>query len=454
MRVGESSSGESILLRISGELTKHAESVVLPLLLPDSPVVVWWPGKPPTNPSEDAIGQLARRRLTDAEATDSPIRSLKAVGREYAPGDTDLSWTRLTPWRALLAAALDQSTGKVTGGTVVAGTGNPAATLLVAWLESRLKVPITLRKGDIEQISSVVLHSAAGDVRDRTHRPDVVPLQRARLLAARGAARRSYARRAAGRGPAPPRRRRHLRGDHSPPARRHDAHRGLPGRGDAGDDDRVDCCRSASPTSRPHGRRPSVVLTGGTIAIDATRRSRPVTVDWTNVDFYWGDERFVPEGHADRNDQQAQGRLPRLGWACPQSASTRCLRTAATSAWPTQQTRTATSSRETRSTSCCSAWAPTATWRRCSPGSSSCTRPSDESVEVFNSPKPPPERITMTFPTLNNADAVWFLVSGDGKAEAVARALGDGTIDDTPATGVTGATETLWLLDEAAASQL
>src|SRR3954470_21829604 len=92
VRVGENSSGESILLRISGELTQHAESVVLPLLLPDSPVVVWWPGKPPADPSSDAIGQLARRRLTDAEATGSPVRSLKAVAQAYAPGDTDLSW--------------------------------------------------------------------------------------------------------------------------------------------------------------------------------------------------------------------------------------------------------------------------------------------------------------------------------------------------------------------------
>ena len=164
VRVGESSSGESILLRISGELTKHAESVVLPLLLPDSPVVVWWPGKPPTVPSEDAIGRLARRRLTDAEATDSPIRSLKAVARAYEPGDTDLSWTRLTPWRALLAAALDQTSGKVTGGTVVAGPANPAAALLVAWLESRLKVPIVSKRSETEQIASVVLNTTVGDV--------------------------------------------------------------------------------------------------------------------------------------------------------------------------------------------------------------------------------------------------------------------------------------------------
>ncbi|MET0954225.1 MAG: glucose-6-phosphate dehydrogenase assembly protein OpcA [Aeromicrobium sp.] len=165
VRVGENSSGESILLRIGGELTQHAESVVLPLLLPDSPVVVWWPGKAPAIPSEDAIGKLARRRLTDAEATSSPVRSLKAVARSYAPGDTDLSWTRLTPWRALLAAALDQSPGKVTGGTVVAGPGNPAAVLLVAWLESRLKISITTKRSETDQIASVVLNTANGDVR-------------------------------------------------------------------------------------------------------------------------------------------------------------------------------------------------------------------------------------------------------------------------------------------------
>jgi glucose-6-phosphate dehydrogenase assembly protein OpcA len=165
VRVGENSSGESILLRISGELTKHSESVVLPLLLPDSPVVVWWPGKAPTDPSKDAIGKLARRRLTDAEATDAPIRALRSVARKYSPGDTDLSWTRLTPWRALLAAALDQSSsGNVTGGEVVATRDNPAAVLLIAWLESRLKVPIKARRGESEQISSVVLNTADGDV--------------------------------------------------------------------------------------------------------------------------------------------------------------------------------------------------------------------------------------------------------------------------------------------------
>lgn len=164
VRVGEDTAGESILLRLSGPLTKHAETVLLPLLLPDSPVVVWWPGKPPADPSADPIGALAQRRLTDSEAADSPVRALKATGRNYAPGDTDLAWTRLTPWRALLAAALDQARHKVTGGVVEAGPGNPAARLLAAWLSDRLGVPITERRGDMEQISRVALHTGAGDV--------------------------------------------------------------------------------------------------------------------------------------------------------------------------------------------------------------------------------------------------------------------------------------------------
>jgi glucose-6-phosphate dehydrogenase assembly protein OpcA len=152
------------MLRLSGAVTKHADAVVLPLLLPDSPVVAWWPKHPPSNPSEDAIGRLAQRRLTDSESSDAPVRTLKATARHYAPGDTDLAWTRLTPWRALLAAALDQSMGKVTGGEVEFKPGNPAATLLVAWLESRLRVSITERRGSSEQISKVVLHTAQGDV--------------------------------------------------------------------------------------------------------------------------------------------------------------------------------------------------------------------------------------------------------------------------------------------------
>src|SRR5262245_5489593 len=65
IKIGDGGSGEQVLLRLSGELAKHAESVVLPLLLPDSPVVCWWPSKPPDSPQSDPLGVLAQRRITD-----------------------------------------------------------------------------------------------------------------------------------------------------------------------------------------------------------------------------------------------------------------------------------------------------------------------------------------------------------------------------------------------------
>jgi glucose-6-phosphate dehydrogenase assembly protein OpcA len=164
IRVGEHSSSESLLLRLAGPLVRHGESVVLPLLLPDAPSVVWWPHDAPASPSTDPIGRLAKRRLTDAETTSAPVRALRRVGRRYAPGDTDLSWTRLTPWRALLAAALDQCPGRVTSGTVVAGAGNPAAALLVAWLESRLGIDIAVRRTAGAQIVRVELTNARGTI--------------------------------------------------------------------------------------------------------------------------------------------------------------------------------------------------------------------------------------------------------------------------------------------------
>ena len=103
---GDAGASEVLVLRIYGPLVDHGESVVVPLLLPDCPVVSWWPGAAPAVPVEDPLGALAGRRITDAAAARQPIKALDARRVSYADGDTDLAWTRLTPWRALLAAAL------------------------------------------------------------------------------------------------------------------------------------------------------------------------------------------------------------------------------------------------------------------------------------------------------------------------------------------------------------
>ena len=112
----ENGPGETVLLRLYGPLGEHADSVVAPLLAPDTPVVTWWPGNPPSVPAADPLGTLAQRRVTDVATAPEPTRALAGLATHYQPGDTDFSWTRATPWRSLLAATLDQPHGTSTAG--------------------------------------------------------------------------------------------------------------------------------------------------------------------------------------------------------------------------------------------------------------------------------------------------------------------------------------------------
>jgi glucose-6-phosphate dehydrogenase assembly protein OpcA len=142
IRVGDTGPGETILLRMYGPLGQHADSVVAPLLAPDVPVVVWWPDEAPPAPGTDPLGAVAQRRVTDAAASDEPQDMLRTLAKVYQPGDTDLSWTRSTPWRTLLAATLDQPYPELLGGEVLAEPGNPTADLIAAWLGVRLGIPV------------------------------------------------------------------------------------------------------------------------------------------------------------------------------------------------------------------------------------------------------------------------------------------------------------------------
>jgi glucose-6-phosphate dehydrogenase assembly protein OpcA len=159
---GETGTGETVLLRLHGELSNHAHSVVLPLLLPDAPVVVWWPEEAPRHPSEDLLGQLAARRITDALATEDPVATLALRAETYTPGDTDLSWTRITPWRSVLAAALDQRHTTITSAVVEAEAFNPSSELLALWLAERLRIPVRREISDGPGLSAVRLETVDG----------------------------------------------------------------------------------------------------------------------------------------------------------------------------------------------------------------------------------------------------------------------------------------------------
>ncbi|KUN38781.1 OpcA protein [Streptomyces longwoodensis] len=143
VRLGaDAGSGETVVLRLYGEVVDHAQSVVLPLLLPDAPVVVWWPVNAPLDPAKDPLGALGQRRVTDTYAAEQPVRELTARAETYTPGDTDLSWTRITPWRSMLAAALDQVSCRVESVEVEGEEFNPSCELLAMWLADRLDVPV------------------------------------------------------------------------------------------------------------------------------------------------------------------------------------------------------------------------------------------------------------------------------------------------------------------------
>ncbi|MFF9020695.1 glucose-6-phosphate dehydrogenase assembly protein OpcA [Streptomyces eurythermus] len=165
VRVGaDAGTGETVVLRLYGEVVEHADSVVLPLLLPDAPVVVWWPVNAPLDPAQDPLGALAQRRVTDSYTAEQPVRELAARAAAYTPGDTDLSWTRITPWRSMLAAALDQVTCEVRAVEVEGEEFNPSCELLAMWLADRLDVPVRRSPSAGPGLTAVRLDTSRGPI--------------------------------------------------------------------------------------------------------------------------------------------------------------------------------------------------------------------------------------------------------------------------------------------------
>lgn len=164
---------EAVVMRMLGRLALHAESVVLPLLAPDVPVVTWWQGAPPATIANDPLGVVAERRITDCSRAADPLAALRARATDYAPGDTDLTWTRLTPWRTLITGVFDVDQPTVRSATISAPESDPSATLLRGWLMARLGIEVRIEPDHASQLAGVRLDLANGEfvalTRDNAH---------------------------------------------------------------------------------------------------------------------------------------------------------------------------------------------------------------------------------------------------------------------------------------------
>jgi glucose-6-phosphate dehydrogenase assembly protein OpcA len=186
--------GEAVVMRMYGRLALHAESVVLPLLAADAPVVTWWHAAPPDQLATDALAVFADRRITDSSIAEDPMAALRTRADDYAPGDTDLAWTRATAWRAILASSLDAIAGRrgepvhVKGGRIEGDPANATAQLLAGWLSSRCDATISVQRAgrtpgpsgvdsvvlELDQDETVELHAdrKGGAVVSQPYRPD------------------------------------------------------------------------------------------------------------------------------------------------------------------------------------------------------------------------------------------------------------------------------------------
>jgi glucose-6-phosphate dehydrogenase assembly protein OpcA len=146
---GDAGASEVVVLKAFGDAGSDEEGLVTGLLLPDAPVVAWWPGTAPDVVSESPIGRIAQRRITDASTQADPQAALAHLAASYGPGDSDFAWTRLTLWRAILAAVLDQPPyEQVTAVEVTGAADSPSTELLGAWLGLQLRVPVRIELSD------------------------------------------------------------------------------------------------------------------------------------------------------------------------------------------------------------------------------------------------------------------------------------------------------------------
>ncbi len=208
-----------------------------------------------------------------------------------------------------------------------------------------------------------------------------------------------------------------------------------------------------------------IVLTGGGTGIGVLKRAgeRGGNVDWSKVHVYWGDERFVPTNDDERNDKQAREALldhidiPTAN-VHPMSASGGQFGDDLDAAARDYEQVLADNAEQGEPTPSFDVhllgMGPEGHVNSLFPDTPAVRETERLVVGVPDSPKPPPRRITLTLPAVQRSREVWLVVSGAGKADAVAAAIGGAKAVDVPAAGAVGRDATVWLLDEDAASKL
>jgi 6-phosphogluconolactonase len=217
------------------------------------------------------------------------------------------------------------------------------------------------------------------------------------------------------------------------------------------------------------GRVPRLVLTGGGIgtAVLEQLRSGPAhdAVDWTHVDFYWGDERFLAPGDPERNETQArEALLDHLpvdpARVHPMGADTGTGPSGAEAAAEAYAELLAAQARPEDHGPVPAfdvtllGMGPEGHTASVFPHSPAVYETERTVVAVHGCPKPPPTRVSLTLPAIRRSVEVWILATGESKAAAVAMALGGAGEVAIPVAGATGTHRTLWLLDRAAAAKL
>lgn len=485
IRVGtEAGAGEVIILKASGHVTTGLDTLITPLLLPDAPIVTWWPNEAPASPAQDSLGAIATRRITDVLNCASPKQTLQRLSRGYTPGDSDLSWSRITNWRGLVATAYEQPPIQTPKKVTIEGLeDNPSVILMKSWLESNLPgVEIIVKHLEADHgLMTVILHRSDGDIRLHRESTETIVLstppdsKEQRITMPK----------------------RTMYDLLSEELRRLDPDEiygevltsafeqaNEPSEFAAGKpepevkivedlDDLADevarfsidqIAKAIEARAVAH-----VVLTGGTAGTTAAKRFARLladsNLDSSKVHIWWGDERFVPSKSDERNDRPVISKLTTGAGipvynvhALPAADAGMSLEEAA--AWYGQQLslhggdNAFNMSGQAFFDVLMLGVGPDSHVASLFPEHPDAKGTSAYAVAVKDSPKPPSERISLSWAVLNSARHVTFLVAGKDKADAVQQSLQEINAKSHPASAVRGLVSTTWFIDELAGAKL